>query len=100
MSGSETIEVYEIGQGRFWERGGQSTEESAKKTEQYGLKSEENYKNIVSWEKERREFWRQNVSTVHDDVKDEKRESNKIFKKLTIVSQLAFKPDSIIWCAV
>lgn len=83
MSGSETIEAYEIVQGPFWDRGGQSTEESAKQTEQYGLKSEENYKNIVSWEKERREFWRKNVSTVHDDVKDTKRESNNIFKKLT-----------------
>lgn len=48
MHGGETIAVYEIGQGHFRERRGLNREASVKKNEKNGLKSEENYGNIVS----------------------------------------------------
>ena len=54
MHGSETTEVYEIGQGHFWARRGLSIEESAKKTEKNGLKSEENYEYCVMRKREER----------------------------------------------
>lgn len=53
---------------------------------------------IVSREKRGETF--KESPEVKDDVKDTKKESNKIFKKLNILSPLANKSGSVIWCAI